>query len=170
MRHHAWLLVFIFIFSFIFLFCSPGRSQSQAPPPSPAPASPVLGLYSIKLWHGHPCSSFPSARPTASSFGMDTPAPVSPGLGLQHQALPGVTISPLSWTQCYIYYFPWCPDHSANIYIWVDSILLNVYKHMPTHVNVCYVHAWYAKGRNGCELPCGCWELNSGPLQEQPML
>jgi hypothetical protein len=22
----------------------------------------------------------------------------------------------------------------------------------------------------GCELPCGCWELNSGPLEEQPML
>lgn len=20
---------------------------------------------------------------------------------------------------------------------------------------------------DGCELPCGCWELNSGPLQEQ---
>lgn len=22
----------------------------------------------------------------------------------------------------------------------------------------------------GCELPCGCWELNPGPLQEQPVL
>ena len=21
-----------------------------------------------------------------------------------------------------------------------------------------------------CEPPCGCWELNSGPLEEQPML
>jgi hypothetical protein len=21
-----------------------------------------------------------------------------------------------------------------------------------------------------CELPCGCWELNSGPLVEQPVL
>jgi hypothetical protein len=21
-----------------------------------------------------------------------------------------------------------------------------------------------------CELPCGCWELNSGPLEEQPVL
>jgi hypothetical protein len=20
---------------------------------------------------------------------------------------------------------------------------------------------------DGCELPCGCWELNSGPLEEQ---
>jgi hypothetical protein len=20
-----------------------------------------------------------------------------------------------------------------------------------------------------CELPCGCWELNPGPLEEQPM-
>ena len=22
----------------------------------------------------------------------------------------------------------------------------------------------------GCELPCGCWKLNSGPLQEQVLL
>jgi hypothetical protein len=22
----------------------------------------------------------------------------------------------------------------------------------------------------GCEPPCGCWELNSGPLEEYPML
>ena len=22
----------------------------------------------------------------------------------------------------------------------------------------------------GCELPCGCWELNPGPLEEQPVL
>ena len=24
--------------------------------------------------------------------------------------------------------------------------------------------------RDGCEPPCGCWELNSGPLEEQAML
>ena len=23
---------------------------------------------------------------------------------------------------------------------------------------------------HSCELPCGCWELNPGPLEEQPML
>jgi hypothetical protein len=23
---------------------------------------------------------------------------------------------------------------------------------------------------DGCKLPCGCWELNSGPLEEQPVL
>ena len=23
---------------------------------------------------------------------------------------------------------------------------------------------------DSCELPCGCWELNSGPLEEQPVL
>jgi hypothetical protein len=23
---------------------------------------------------------------------------------------------------------------------------------------------------DGCEPPCGCWELNSGPLEEQLML
>ena len=22
----------------------------------------------------------------------------------------------------------------------------------------------------GCELPCGCWDLNSGPLEEQSVL
>ena len=24
--------------------------------------------------------------------------------------------------------------------------------------------------RDDCELSCGCWELNSGPLEEQPVL
>ena len=24
--------------------------------------------------------------------------------------------------------------------------------------------------RGGCEPPCGCWELNSGPLEDQAML
>ncbi|EGW02432.1 E3 ubiquitin-protein ligase NEDD4 [Cricetulus griseus] len=24
--------------------------------------------------------------------------------------------------------------------------------------------------RDGCEPPCGCWELNSGPLEEQSVL
>jgi hypothetical protein len=23
---------------------------------------------------------------------------------------------------------------------------------------------------DNCELPCGCWELNLGPLEEQPVL
>ena len=23
---------------------------------------------------------------------------------------------------------------------------------------------------DGCELPCGCWELNLSPLEEQPVL
>jgi hypothetical protein len=23
---------------------------------------------------------------------------------------------------------------------------------------------------DSCELPCGCWELNLGPLEEQPVL
>ena len=23
---------------------------------------------------------------------------------------------------------------------------------------------------DSCEMPCGCWELNSGPLKEQPVL
>ena len=23
---------------------------------------------------------------------------------------------------------------------------------------------------DGCEPPCSCWELNSGPVEEQPML
>jgi hypothetical protein len=24
--------------------------------------------------------------------------------------------------------------------------------------------------KNGCEPPCGCWDLNSGPLEEQSVL
>jgi hypothetical protein len=45
-------------------------------------------------------------------------------------------------------------------------------------VYVHHVHAWYLERseedtrypgtglRAGCELPCGCWELNLGPMQE----
>lgn len=25
-------------------------------------------------------------------------------------------------------------------------------------------------GANACELPCGFWDMNSGPLQDQPVL
>jgi hypothetical protein len=32
--------------------------------------------------------------------------------------------------------------------------------------------AWSSEAevKYGCELPCGCWELNPGPLEEQPVL
>ncbi|CAH6791704.1 Mdh1b [Phodopus roborovskii] len=39
--------------------------------------------------------------------------------------------------------------------------------HSHTHIHVVLTHNARAHGkREGCELPCGCWEPNSGPLQE----
>jgi hypothetical protein len=31
-------------------------------------------------------------------------------------------------------------------------------------------HARRGCHMDGCELPCGCWDLNSGPLEEQSVL
>jgi hypothetical protein len=51
---------------------------------------------------------------------------------------------------------------------------------LPACINVHQVHAWYPQRSeerrriletgvtDDYELPCGCWELNSGPLREQP--
>ena len=56
--------------------------------------------------------------------------------------------------------------------MWMDGCL---------HVYLYHMHAWcpgrpesYKSSRTGvpdsCELPCGCWELNLGPLEKQPVL
>jgi hypothetical protein len=44
-------------------------------------------------------------------------------------------------------------------------------------IGVWPAHLWYGDGRSSgtgvidsCELPRGCWELNSGPLEGQPVL
>ena len=50
---------------------------------------------------------------------------------------------------------------------------------LPVCRSVCQMHAWYPRRpeegvrepgtglTGGCDLPCGCWELNMGPLEEQ---
>ena len=47
-----------------------------------------------------------------------------------------------------------------------------------SHIRACPVPSEASEGHqipgtgviDGCETPCGCWELNLGPLQEQPVL
>jgi E3 ubiquitin-protein ligase NEDD4 len=53
---------------------------------------------------------------------------------------------------------------------------------LPACMSVHHMHTWClwrpeeGVGSPGigvtdsCELPCGCWELNSGPLKKQPVL
>ena len=43
---------------------------------------------------------------------------------------------------------------------------------MSTLLLVCLIHQKGALDpfTDGCEPPCGCWELNSGPLEEQSVL
>jgi hypothetical protein len=43
------------------------------------------------------------------------------------------------------------------------------------YVHWCFVCVYVCEGvdlgvRDSCELPCGCWELNPGPLEEQSVL
>ena len=48
---------------------------------------------------------------------------------------------------------------------------------LPAIISVQHVHAVSLESRSPgtegtatCELPCGCWKLNQGPLEEQPIL
>lgn len=53
---------------------------------------------------------------------------------------------------------------------------------LPAYMSVYFVHAWFLVRleedvqslgtgiRDGCRLPCECWELNPSPLQVQPVL
>ena len=46
---------------------------------------------------------------------------------------------------------------------------------LPRVIHTCPVHVCCHRSpgtgiRDSCELPCGCWELNPGPLEEQPVL
>ena len=52
--------------------------------------------------------------------------------------------------------------------------LLQPYFYMCVH---CHCHSLQMQQKtasdlitDGCEPPCGCWELNSGPLEEQSVL
>ena len=50
----------------------------------------------------------------------------------------------------------------------MNMVLL--YMHAITaHIPACQKTASYPI-IGGCEPPCGCWDLNSGPLEELPML
>ena len=54
----------------------------------------------------------------------------------------------------------------------VFSFFLNkMYLFFISHVLVFSMHAYLCEGvTDSFELPCGCWELNLGPLEEQPVL
>ena len=41
------------------------------------------------------------------------------------------------------------------------------YVHLCLHEDARSPETWI---RDSCELPCGCWEGNQGPLEEQPVL
>jgi hypothetical protein len=60
------------------------------------------------------------------------------------------------------------------------SFFFSVYEVLPTFMSVFHIFAWYPQRpkegvtsprtgvKKGCELPCGCWEVNLGPLEEKP--
>lgn len=49
---------------------------------------------------------------------------------------------------------------------------------LPLHMSVHLIHIWSEEKvaslgtgvMGGCESPCGCWELNLGPLQDEQVL
>ena len=42
---------------------------------------------------------------------------------------------------------------------------------LPEFLSVCVgVRSSGTEVKDACELPCRCWELNPGPLEEQPVL
>jgi hypothetical protein len=50
---------------------------------------------------------------------------------------------------------------------------------LPAFISVCVWYPWSPEEGHrvsgtrvtvGCELPCGCWDSNPGPLEEQPVL
>jgi hypothetical protein len=62
---------------------------------------------------------------------------------------------------CFLYFF-------IHFFIFKDLIIL----YMSVHCSCFQTHQKRASDpiMNGCELPCGCWDLNSGPSEEQPVL
>ena len=65
-----------------------------------------------------------------------------------------------------------------NSMLLVSYLLLKFFKNFTYvfYVWMVYLHVCLNARRwssdpiiNGCELPCGCWELNLGRLEEQPM-
>jgi hypothetical protein len=69
------------------------------------------------------------------------------------------------------------------VYIYIHtyiSVCIHIYIHIHiyvyTHTHTVDVYRHTRRGRtsalitNGCEPPCGCWDLNSGSLEEQSVL
>jgi hypothetical protein len=75
-----------------------------------------------------------------------------------------------------------CVAHSIGVlknnYHWTkESIVFGFFKDL--FIYYMYVHCSCLQtpqkrasdlSMNGCELPCGCWDLNSGPSEEQSVL
>jgi hypothetical protein len=85
--------------------------------------------------------------------------------------------------------FPYVSIHSKQIFLFSSRFLISsffflkkdlfVYLFIYTFCALVFcLHVCLCKGvrssgtgvTDRCELPCGCWELNLGPLEEQPVL
>jgi hypothetical protein len=93
--------------------------------------------------HAHPQSLLPQGMPTLSSS--------SSTFSLV------LVLAPLVFNQLWLLTFSF--KDLLILFMWVHSSCLQT-------------HQKRASGpiTDGCEPPCGCWELNSGPLEEQPVL
>jgi hypothetical protein len=58
-----------------------------------------------------------------------------------------------------------------NVYVWLFKFL---FIYLMYECSAAYTSSDQKRAsdpfKDGCEPPCGCWELNSGPLEEQFML
>ena len=67
-----------------------------------------------------------------------------------------------------------CKEHSVYL-LWIPffkHFFLKIYLFIWVHCSCLQMHQKRASDpiTNGYEPPCGCWELNLGPLEEQPVL
>jgi hypothetical protein len=67
------------------------------------------------------------------------------------------------WSQLFSFlytfiYFMCMSIHALIYFIYMSKLLLKHQKRSSDLIT------------DGCEPPCGCWELNSGPVEEQPVL
>lgn len=70
----------------------------------------------------------------------------------------------------------------VSLVLFITTFYLMHMAVLPANMSVFHVHVWYQQrpekgigfpgtGITGnCELPCGCWESNWAPLEEQPVL
>ena len=55
---------------------------------------------------------------------------------------------------------------SLNIMLFLKGLFIECTSALSAFRPLCQKRAWDPIG-DGCEPPCGCWGLNSGPLEEQ---